>query len=135
MMKILERLNNDVVFFDGGMFSLLQKLGLPNGEVPERSGKLTDVRLIKRAAFLIDEVAALDSFLRNAFVKLEDLVGIVADIEVPIPLNILSIDDVTTECNLNTIVADRTYINREHSGRVTRRKRNVLAIKKVCSNS
>jgi len=35
-MKILERLNNDFVFFDGGMGSLLQKLGLPNGEVPER---------------------------------------------------------------------------------------------------
>ena len=35
-MGILDRLNNEFIFFDGGMGSLLQKSGLPNGELPER---------------------------------------------------------------------------------------------------
>lgn len=49
-MKLLDRLNNDFLFFDGGMGSLLQKSGLPNGELPERwnitnSDKIVDVHL------------------------------------------------------------------------------------------
>ena len=35
-MNLLERLNNRILYLDGGMGTLLQKQGLPTGELPER---------------------------------------------------------------------------------------------------
>ena len=36
---ILERLGKELLFFDGGMGTLLQEKGLEPGELPEISGK------------------------------------------------------------------------------------------------
>lgn len=85
-MKILDRLNNEFLFFDGGMGSLLQKSGLPNGELPERWNitnpeKIVDVHLsyLKAGSDIIttntfgasplklsDTELEVDSVVRNA---------------------------------------------------------------------
>lgn len=105
-MKILDRLNNEFIFFDGGMGSLLQKSGLPNGELPERWNitnpeKIVDVHL----SYL---KAGSDIITTNTFgaspLKLVD-----TDLEVDTVVR-CAINNVEKAINLYGVDRDEKYI-------------------------
>ena len=64
-MSILEKIKNGIVYFDGGMGTLLQAMGLPAGELPELWGMLHPDKIIAAHKAYLD--AGSDVICTNTF--------------------------------------------------------------------
>ena len=91
----------------------------------------SQISLVEGTTYPVDEVGSTDTLLGDALIEGEDLVGVVAEVDVPSPVQVLGPDDRTIEGKFETVVPDGTYVHRNDTGRVTSGIRDILGIEKV----